>query len=127
VRGPVVHLAAVIFTKVSRYIHADGVTGRDLLGCVAAASVSASFNAAIAGALFTLEVVLRHFTVHTFSPIAIATVAGTVINRSEFGGMTEYTSNAPEGLQFYVELPAFVMLGLRHGRSYFNALDILGG
>ena len=49
--GPVVHLAAVISTKVSRYIHADGITGRDLLGCAVAAAVSASFNAPIAGAL----------------------------------------------------------------------------
>ena len=97
-RGPVVHLAAVLFTKVSRYIHADGVMRRDLLGCAVAAAVSASFNATIAGALFSLEVVLRHFAAHAFSPIAIAAVAGTVINRSEFGGMTEYTLNAPEGL-----------------------------
>ncbi|HCI06956.1 MAG TPA: voltage-gated chloride channel [Sulfitobacter sp.] len=129
--GPVVHLAAVISTKVSRYIHADGITGRDLLGCAVAAAVSASFNAPIAGALFALEVVLRHFAVHAFAPIAIAAVAGTVINRSEFGGMTEYTLNAPEGLQFYVELPAFMMLGLVCGmvavilmRSIFWADDL---
>ncbi len=31
--GPVVHIAAVISTKVSRFIKADGITGRDLLGC----------------------------------------------------------------------------------------------
>ena len=129
--GPVVHLAAVISTKVSRYIHADGITGRDLLGCAVAAAVSASFNAPIAGALFALEVVLRHFAVHAFAPIAIAAVAGTVINRSEFGGMTEYKLNASAGLQFYVELPAFVMLGLVCGmvavilmRSIFWADDM---
>lgn len=113
--GPVVHLAAVIATKVSRYIHADGITGRDLLGCAVAAAVSASFNAPIAGALFALEVVLRHFAVHAFAPIVIAAVAGTVINRIEFGGVTEFTLPAPEALQFYVELPAFVLLGLVSG------------
>ena len=59
--GPVVHIAAVLATKVSRWIKADGITGRDLLGCAVAAAVSASFNAPIAGALFALEVVLRHF------------------------------------------------------------------
>ena len=129
--GPVVHLAAVISKTVSRYIHADDIRGRDLLGRVVATAVSASFNAPIAGALFALEVVLRHFAVHAFVPIAIAAVAGTVINRSEFGGMTEYTLNAPEGLQFYAELPAFVMLGLVCGmvavilmRSIFWADDV---
>ncbi|MEO0390873.1 MAG: chloride channel protein, partial [Pseudomonadota bacterium] len=47
--GPVVHLAGVISTKVSRWIKADGITGRDLLGCAVAAAVSASFNAPLAG------------------------------------------------------------------------------
>ena len=79
--GPVVHLAAVISSRVSDLIRADGITGRDLLGCAVAAAVSASFNAPIAGALFALEVVLRHFAVHAFAPIVIASVAGTVINR----------------------------------------------
>jgi CIC family chloride channel protein len=113
--GPVVHLAAVISTWVSDRIRADGITGRDLLGCAVAAAVSASFNAPIAGALFALEVVLRHFAIHAFAPIVIASVAGTVINRIEFGGVTEYT--LPEGatLAFYVELPAFLILGLLSG------------
>ncbi len=110
--GPVVHLAGVISTWVSDRLHADGITGRDLLGCAVAAAVSASFNAPIAGALFALEVVLRHFAVHAFAPIVIASVAGTIINRLEFGGVTEFTLAEPGALQFYVELPAFVILGL---------------
>ncbi|MEL6099901.1 MAG: chloride channel protein [Pseudomonadota bacterium] len=129
--GPVVHMAAVISTWVSRWIKADGITGRDLLGCAVAAAVSASFNAPIAGALFALEVVLRHFAVHAFAPIVIASVAGTVINRLEFGGMTEFSLSMPSPLEFYVELPAFLMLGLICGivavilmRSIFWAEDV---
>ena len=113
--GPVVHLAAVISSRVSDLIRADGITGRDLLGCAVAAAVSASFNAPIAGALFALEVVLRHFAVHAFAPIVIASVAGTVINRLEFGGVTEYSLMDESALQFYAELPAFLILGLLCG------------
>ncbi len=109
--GPVVHLAGVISTWVSNWIHADGITGRDLLGCAVAGAVSASFNAPIAGALFALEVVLRHFAVHAFAPIVIASVAGTVINRLEFGNVAEFDLRTPGELQFYVELPAFLLLG----------------
>ena len=117
--GPVVHMASVISSWVSEKIHADGITGRDLLGCAVAAAVSASFNAPIAGALFALEVVLRHFAVHAFAPIVIASVAGTIINRLEFGGVTEFA--LPEGntLEFYVELPAFLLLGLTCGLVAF--------
>ena len=110
--GPVVHMAGVISTWVSDRIHADGITGRDLLGCAVAAAVSASFNAPIAGALFALEVVLRHFAVHAFAPIVIAAVAGTVINRLAYGDVTEFTLATPGALQFYVELPAFLLLGV---------------
>ncbi|MGH1465207.1 MAG: chloride channel protein [Cognatishimia sp.] len=109
--GPVVHLAATFSSWVSEKIHANGVTGRDLLGCAVAAAVSASFNAPIAGALFALEVVLRHFAVHAFAPIVIASVAGTVINRLEFGNVTEFVLPGESALAFYQELPAFLMLG----------------
>ena len=110
--GPVVHIAGMISTWISDRIRADGVTGRDLLGCAVAAAVSASFNAPIAGALFAMEVVLRHFSVNTFAPIVVASVAGTVINRLEYGDVTEFVLATPGALQFYVELPAFLILGL---------------
>ena len=42
----------------------------------------------------------------------IASVAGTVINRIEFGDVTEFVLNTPGALQFYVELPGFLILGL---------------
>ena len=110
--GPVVHLAAVLSTVISRFIRADGITGRDLLGCAVAAAVSASFNAPLAGALFALEVVLRHFAIHAFAPIVIAAVAGTVINRLVFGDVAEFVLPVQNALGFYVELPAFLLLGL---------------
>jgi CIC family chloride channel protein len=129
--GPVVHLAGVIATLVSRRINASGITGRDLLGCAVAAAVSASFNAPIAGALFALEIVLRHFAVHAFAPIVIASAAGTVINRLEFGGLTEFVLPTVGDMSFYAELPAFLLLGLTCGvvavflmRGIFWAEDI---
>lgn len=113
--GPVVHLAGVISSKVSNWIKADGITGRDLLGCAVAAAVSASFNAPIAGALFALEVILRHFAVHAFAPIVIASVAGTIVARAQFGDITEFSLATGIELSFYIELPAFLLLGLLCG------------
>jgi len=131
--GPVVHLAAVIATWVNERIDADGITGRDLLGCAVAAAVSASFNAPIAGTLFALEVVLRHFAIHAFAPIVIASVAGTVVSRLHFGDVTEFALPATSVLAFYVELPAFLILGLVCGLvavammlAVFMAEDVAG-
>ncbi|MFV2002170.1 MAG: chloride channel protein, partial [Paracoccaceae bacterium] len=107
--GPVVHMAAVISSWVSTRINASGITGRDLMGCGVAAAVSASFNAPIAGTIFALEVVLRHFAVHAFAPIVIAAAAGTIISRWQFGDVTEFALPVGNTLEFYVELPAFVL------------------
>lgn len=127
--GPVVHLAAVISSWVSNRIHADGITARDLMGCAVAAAVSASFNAPLAGTIFALEVVLRHFAVHAFAPIVIASVAGTVVSRLQMGNVTEFILPV-NPLALHVELPAFLILGMVCGlvayvliRSIFIAED----
>ncbi len=128
--GPVVHLAAVISSWVSNRLKASGITGRDLMGCAVAAAVSASFNAPIAGTIFALEVILRHFAVHAFAPIVIAAVAGTVVSRLQMGNVTEFILPT-QMVEFYVEMPAFLILGLVCGiiayiliKSVFIAEDI---
>lgn len=110
--GPVVHLAGVVSSAVCRHIKASPVTGRELLGCAVSGAVAASFSAPIAGALFAHEVVLRHFATHAFAPIAIAAVAGTVVNRLQFGGLTEFSLPVRPDLAFHAELPAFMLPGL---------------
>lgn len=110
--GPVVHIASMISSWVANTLRVDGITGRDLLGCAVAAAVSASFNAPIAGALFALEVILRHFALHAFAPIVVASAAGTVISRLVYGDVTEFTLPGMTVVQFYLELPAFLLLGL---------------
>ena len=127
--GPVVHLGAVISSYVSGLIRADGITARDLMGCAAAAAVSASFNAPIAGTLFALEVVLRHFAMRAFAPIVIASITGTLVSRWQMGNVTEFVLPVSD-IEFYVELPAFLLLGLLSGfvafvliRSIFLAED----
>lgn len=109
--GPVVHLAATIASWVQDRLDIHGVSGRDIMGCAVAAAVSASFNAPLAGALFALEVVLRHYAVHAFGPIVLASVAGTLVSRLHMGNVTEFTLPEP-ALSFYAEIPAFMLLGV---------------
>ena len=115
--GPAVHIAAMISSKVCEWVNARGITARDLLGCATGAAVAASFNAPIAGALFALEVILRHFALHAFAPIVIASVAGfvaVILMRSIF-----LTDQIASGIQDHLTLPrwlrpavAGVLLGL---------------
>jgi len=109
--GPAVHLGALLSSKLAKWMDADGITGRNLLGCAVAAAVAASFNAPIAGALFALEVILRHFAVQSFAPITLSAVAGAVVGRLSFGDVTEFILPARNSY-FYTELPAFILLGI---------------
>ena len=132
--GPAVHIAAMISSKVCEWVNARGITARDLLGCATGAAVAAIFNAPIAGALFALEVILRHFALHAFAPIVIASVAGAVVHQMAFGDQVEFNLPLAPDLQFYVELPAFMGLGLVSGvvavilmRSIFLADTVASG
>lgn len=112
--GPAVHIGATIASWVSDRLAAPPITARDILGCAAGAAVSASFNAPLAGALFALEVVLRHYALHAFGPIVIASVAAAVVSRIHLGDVTEYMLPA-HSLVFYWEVPAFMLLGILSG------------
>ncbi len=112
--GPAIHIGAIMASWVSDRMGASGITGRDVLGCATAAAVAASFNAPLAGALFALEVVLRHFALHAFGPIVLSGVAATVVSRIHLGNITEFTL-PPQTVEFYWEMPAFALLGLLSG------------
>ncbi len=109
--GPAVHIGAVIASWVSQRIGASGATWRHLLGCAAAAAVSASFNAPLAGALFAIEVVLRHYALRAFAPIVVASVAAAIISRIHLGDFPQLALPA-HSVQFYWEMPAFGLLGI---------------
>ena len=132
--GPAVHIAAMISSRVCEWVNARGITARDLFGCATGAAVAASFNAPIAGALFALEVILRHFALHAFAPIVIASVAGAVVHQMAFGDKVEFNLPFAPDLQSYIELPAFMGLGLVSGvvavilmRSIFLADTVASG
>jgi len=76
-----------------------------------AAAVSASFNAPIAGAFFALEVVIGHYALSAFTPVVIASVAGTIVARIHLGDYPAFILGDFQ-LTSFLELPAFALLGV---------------
>jgi CIC family chloride channel protein len=109
--GPVVHAGATIASQISYWLKCSPVRARTLLGCAAAAAVSSSFNAPIAGALFAMEVVLGYYAVKAFAPVVIASVAGAMISREHIGDFPAF-SIPTHALETFWELPAFALLGV---------------
>ncbi|PWE16950.1 chloride channel protein [Marinicauda salina] len=83
--GPAVHLGATLAAVFTKLLGLPARAARIMLACGAAAAVSASFNAPVAGALFAFEVILGHYALRSIAPVAAASVTGAVLARIHFG------------------------------------------
>ncbi|NTU54217.1 MAG: chloride channel protein [Chlorobiaceae bacterium] len=107
--APIVQVGASIGSSVAQLLKFSPGRTRTLLGCGAAAGLSAVFNAPIGGVIFAVEVILGDFSVRTFSPIVIAAVVSTVLSRSYLGNyptflVPKYTLVSNTELAFYFVL-----------------------
>jgi len=88
--GPIVQIGAAIGSAFGQYLSTSSDRLRILVGCGAAAGLSAAFNAPIGGALFAMEIILHTFNAKSFGPIIIASVFGTVISRGYLGNQPAF-------------------------------------
>ena len=77
--GPLVHMGASLGSWIRRWTRMDRSLGRISLACGAAAAISAAFHAPIAGLVFAREVILRHYSLRAFAPIAVASTLAYVM------------------------------------------------
>ena len=77
--GPLVHMGASIGSWVDRIAKTDRSIGTISIACGAAAAISAAFHAPIAGLVFSREVILRHYSLRAFAPIAVASTLAYVV------------------------------------------------
>jgi CIC family chloride channel protein len=117
--GPIVTIGSVIGSNIGHLFRTNPQNTATLLGCGAAAGIAAVFNAPIAGIFFVLEILLRDFSLRTFTPIVIAAVVAAA------GAQAILTSDPiffVEGKFFQeyggfnlMHIPNFLMLGLLCG------------
>ncbi|MHC5023571.1 MAG: chloride channel protein [Planctomycetota bacterium] len=135
--GPIVTIGSVIGSNIARLLRVTPQNRATLLGCGAAAGLSAVFNAPIAGVFFVMEILLRDFSLRTFTPIVVASVVGAVTAHAALPdepifGVSE-TFKELTGQFTLLQIPNYIVLGLLCGfvaavfiRSLFFTERIIG-
>jgi H+/Cl- antiporter ClcA len=126
--GPIVTIGATLGSVIARALRFDPQTATTLVGCGAAAGIAAVFNAPITGIFFVLEVLLRDFSLRTFTPIVISAVFAaatvqTLIGSQEplFGISAEHVASGGSTGLTIGTAPAFALLGVACGERVLRA------
>ncbi|MEO6208620.1 MAG: chloride channel protein [Gemmatimonadaceae bacterium] len=128
--GPTAVLGSSIGSVVGRVLRFQPRRIKILVGCGAAAGISAAFNAPFAGAFFALEEVLGSFSIGAFSPVVIASVAAAITVRPFLGSHPAFHIPPYGGIRPLAILLLYPLLGIACGlasamysRMYFATAD----
>ena len=128
--GPIVTIGAVVGSNIARFLGTGSQHTGTLLGCGAAAGLASVFNAPIAGIFFVMELLLRDFSLKTFTPIVIAAVVSAATTQGILGDAALFDVGdgfVQDGMAFSViQIPTFLLLGFVCGiigAMFVKALD----
>jgi chloride channel protein, CIC family len=124
--GPGIHLGATGGSWIGRFLDLPHNSVRTLVGCGAAAAIAASFNTPLAAVIFTLELIVRQYTLATFIPIMLAASAGALFSTMFFGTNPAFDIQLMHNLALW-EVPILIGMGLVIGAfaaSYIHITDV---
>lgn len=122
--GPIVQIGSAIGSTVGQRLGLEVERVRLLLACGAAAGISATFNAPIAGVIFAVEIILGAASISTFSPIVVASVSAATLSRWTLGDAPAFTLPAYR-LAHPLELVSYMGLGLLAGLLALGFTNLL--
>ncbi len=129
--GPTAVIGATIGSSIGRMLRFQPRRVKILVGCGAAAGISAAFNAPFAGAFFALEEVLGSFSIGAFSPVVIASVVGALTIRPFLGNHPAFHIPVYGGIRPLAILLLYPVLGIACGlwsamytRGFFGTRDL---
>jgi len=122
--GPVVQIGSSIGSTIGQLLMVSGRRMRTFVACGAAAGIAAAFNAPIAGALFSVEIILGDFGLSKFSPIVISSVMATVVSRHFLGDFAAFLVPA-YNLASPFELVFYFIMGLFCGAVAVSFIRVL--
>ena len=115
--GPIVQIGSSLGSSAGQFFQLSPRHVKVLVASGAAAGISATFNAPIAGVVFASEIILGSFAVESLTPIVVASVMADVVQQHY--GEHRMSSAFPQleyGFQgAWEQLPSYVFLGILCG------------
>lgn len=83
--GPIVQVGSAFGSTLGQVLNLSDERIRNMVACGAAAGIAATFNAPIAGVIFSIEVLMSGLQVRAFGNVVIAAVSSSIVSRIFLG------------------------------------------
>jgi CIC family chloride channel protein len=115
--GPIVQIGSSLGSMSGQLFKLSARRIKVLVAAGAAAGISATFNAPLAGVIFASEIILGSFAIESLTPIVIASVLADVVQQQvgEHGTHSAFVQLNYEFQGAWEQLPAYLVLGLACG------------
>lgn len=127
--GPIVQIGSALGSMAGQAFKLSAQNIKVLVAAGAAAGISATFNAPLAGVIFSSEIILGSFAVESLTPIVIASVLADVVQHSvgEHGLSAAFSQLDYQFQGAWEQLPSYVVLGLLCGLAAVAFTKLLYG
>lgn len=109
--GPAIHLGAAGSSLLGQVLRLPNNSIRVLVGCGAAAAISASFDTPVAGVIFSMEVIISEYTIAGFIPVILAAVTADLVNQAVYSETAAFS--VPQvAMNSFLDLPFVLLEGI---------------
>ncbi len=113
--GPIVQIGSALGSLTGQWFKLSAGQLKVLVAAGAAAGISATFNAPLAGVMFASEIILGNFAVESLTPIVIASVIADVVHARTGGWSPAFGELHYQFVGAWERLPTYILLGLLCG------------
>jgi len=124
--GPIVQIGSSVGSALGQWLGVSQDKLKILVACGAAAGIAATFNAPIAGVMFSVEIILGSYAIVTLVPLIMSSVMATIIGRWYFGDIPAFEIPT-YGLASGWEIIPYIVLGIMTGVVAVGFVKLLYG